>query len=572
MSTTTVPELSEIRASMRPVDAAEEEAALASGFWRDRTMLDDVLDRVHSQPHKAALVSYVAGGAVPETLTYGQLGAVVDRIAAGLIELGVQRDDVVSIQLPNGWRFAAASLAAMRVGAVVNPLVSIFRKRELDFMLRRARTKVLIVQDVFRGFEHGDVAAQLACDIPELEVAVVYRTTARPLPPGVLDFETALLAEARELDPDAQSQLARRRPTGADPITIMYTSGTTGEPKGTIHSYNSMYSAGRPLFDALGLTDADVCFMPSTMGHLTGFLWGTLLPLAMGMKVVYQDIWDARHLLDIAHYEGITWSLSATPFVVDLVRAQRQLPREHPLFRFFVCAGAPIPSALPLEASRVLGLEMLALWGTSECGIVTIHRAGDPADIVSRSDGWRSPPMTLRIVDEVGHAVPDGQTGRLLVKGPSMFRGYHGRPDLYRSMFDREGWFDTGDLGYERPDTGIRIAGRSKDLIIRGGENIPVVEIESVLHEHPAVAEVAVVGYPDERLGERGCAVIVPEGEPPTLDDLRRHLEAAGMAKQYWPERIQILEQMPKTPAGKIQKFVLRERLAEEVGGAVFDA
>jgi cyclohexanecarboxylate-CoA ligase len=564
-------EVPEIRASMWPVTAEERQAAMETGFWRDETMLDDVLGHVRRTPHKAALVSYSAGRAMPETMTYGQLGALIDRIAGGLLKLGVARDDVVSVQMPNGWRYAVVSLAVMRVGAIVNPLVAIFRRRELTFMLQRAQSKVLVVQDEFRGFSHADMAAELKSDIAGLEAAVVANVSGRALPEGTIDFEEFFLVPRRELDPSVQAELEARRPRPDDPISVMYTSGTTGEPKGTLHSYNSMYSAGRPLFDNLQLDDSDVVFMPSTMGHLTGFLWGTLLPLAYGQKVVYQDIWSPADFLQMATPEGVTWTLSATPFVLDLVRAQQAERRDLSTFKYFVCAGAPIPSSLPVEASEVLGVQMLALWGSSECGIITIHRAGDSDEAVSNSDGWRTPPMTLKITGEDGREVEPGQTGRLLVKGPSLLRGYHGRPDLYESMFDQDGWFDTGDLGFERPGGGVRIAGRSKDIIIRGGENVPVVEIESVLHGHPSIREVVVVGYPDERLGEKGCAVIVPDGEAPTLEELQAHLDAAGMARQYWPERIKVIDEMPKTPAGKVQKFVLREVLATEVGGLVFD-
>ena len=572
MSTQPTQSTSEIRASMSPVPASEETEFLASGFWRMRTMLDDILDQVNGSPRKAALVTYTLGSATPHTLTYGQLGAVIDRIAGALLELGVKRDDVISIQMPNGWQYAAVSLAAMRVGAVVNPLVTIFRRRELQFMLRRAKSKVFIVQDQFRGFSHAEMVADLRHNLPDLQAAVALNTSGNPLPDAILDFDEFFLAQRRELDQGLHEELASRLPRPGDPISIMYTSGTTGEPKGTIHSYNSMYSAGRPLFDSLELTEDDVCFMPSTMGHLTGFLWGTLLPLAMGQTVVYQDIWSPADFLEIATTEGVTWTLLATPFVLDLVRSQRSRPQDLTTFKYFVCAGAPIPSTVPIEASKVLGVQMLALWGSSESGIITIHRAGDTAEAVSNSDGWRTPPMALKIADETGKPVETGQTGRLLVKGPSLFRGYYGRTDLRLAMFDDHGWFDTGDLGYERPDGGVRIAGRSKDIIIRGGENIPVVEIESVLFRHPAIQEVALVGYPDERLGEKGCAIIVADGATPTLDDLQLYLAESGMARQYWPERIKIVTEMPKTPAGKIQKYVLREELAKEVGGSVFDA
>jgi cyclohexanecarboxylate-CoA ligase len=200
-----------------------------------------------------------------------------------------------------------------------------------------------------------------------------------------------------------------------------------------------------------------------------------------------------------------------------------------------------------------------------------IHSPEDPVEVVSGSDGSRVPPMTVRIVDEFGQPVPPGTPGRLLTKGASMFVGYLGRMDLYDQVVDPDGWFDTGDVGYETKDGGIRISGRTKDIIIRGGENIPVVEIESLLFKHPRVKDVAVVGYADDRMGERACAVIVPDGESLTLPELTEYLDAEGMAKQYWPERIEVRAELPRTPSGKIQKYKLRDDLKAIVGKAVFD-
>lgn len=555
--------------SRRPVPPADAERFRELGFWRDHTMLDAILANVAATPDKAAITTYRAERA-PVTLTYRELGTVVDQIADGLLELGVGRGDVVSIQLPNGWEFAAITLATMRIGAVVNPLVAIFRRRELEFMLARARSKVLFVPEEFRGFSHAAMAVELRGLLPGLEHAVVVGRDYDDASDGLVRFESFFLG--RDPDPDVRQRFLELTRTPDEIATLMSTSGTTGEPKGTLHTDNSLWSAGRPLFESLRLTETDVCFMASTMGHLTGFLWGMLQPLARGMTVVFQDVWDAEAFVALAADEGITWTLGATPFVVDTVDAQRRSPSDLSAFRYFVCAGAPIPSSLPGVATEVLGARLLALWGTSECGIVTIHRPEDSLEQIAGSDGRPFGVMDLRVVDELGEPVPDGQPGRLLSKGSSMFAGYLERMDLYDQVVDADGWFDTGDLGYVRPDGGVRISGRSKNIIIRGGENIPVVEIENLLFTHPSVKEVAVVGYADERLGERACAVVVAEGSAPSLTELTEFLDAAGMAKQYWPERLEVRPEMPRTPSGKIQKFRLRVDLDASVGRGVFES
>jgi cyclohexanecarboxylate-CoA ligase len=559
----------------RPQRPADETAFRLSGAWRDRTILDDFRRHVAERPHKAAIVTYRNGDPVPVTMTYGQLSVAVDRIAWSLIDLGVRRDDVVSLQLPNGWQAAAVTLAAMRIGAVVNPLVAIFRRRELEFMLRRAQSKILFVPDVFRKFSHAGLAADLVAALPDLQHAVVVGAADRQgLPDGLLSFEDVFLAPRRPAPASGAGTQVRLDALHRQPdeiVSLMYTSGTTGEPKGTLHTGNTLWSAGWPLFQSLRLGPDDVCFMASTVGHLTGFLWGMLQPLALGMKIVFQDVWDPVAFVRLIGEEQVTWTLGATPFVVDSVNAQRSAGHDMSSFKYFVCAGAPIPSSLPGPATEVLGAKLMALWGTSECGICVIHSPEDSIEVVSSSDGRRVPPMEVRVVDELGRPVRPGDPGRLLTKGPSMFVGYLGRMDLYDQVVAPDGWFDTGDVGYETKDDGIRISGRTKDIIIRGGENIPVVEIENLLFRHPQVKDVAVVGYADDRLGERACAVIVADGEPLTLAELGEYLAGEGMAKQYWPERIETRVELPRTPSGKVQKYKLRDELQHVVGKTVFD-
>ncbi|HSW24271.1 MAG TPA: AMP-binding protein, partial [Burkholderiaceae bacterium] len=311
-----------------------------------------------------------------------------------------------------------------------------------------------------------------------------------------------------------------------------------------------------------GLNDDDVGFMASPMGHLTGFLWGLLHPMSIGMTMVFQDTWEPARLLDVVEEERIAWTVSATPFVVDAIHEQQRAARSLSSFRLFVCGGAPIPPTLARKAHDVLGIQLIGLWGTSECGSVTLHRPDDSIEAVAASDGHVHPFMELNLVDELGQSVERGHEGRLVARGPSVFVGYVGRRDLYDAVVDADGWFDTGDLGIQREDGSIRISGRAKDIIVRGGENVPVVEVENLLLQHPKIDRVVVIGVRDPRLGERGCAVVVPKpGAAPTLKELTAFLDAQGMAKQYWPELLEVRESLPTTPSGKVQKFMLREQL-----------
>lgn len=533
------------------------------GWWRDRTYLDDFDDTVAALADKVAIVTHRVDPPQPTTVvSYRQLSRYVDRFAGALLDLGVERGQIVSVQLPNDWVFAALVLACGRIGAVVNPLVPIFREREFTFVLGRTESPVVIVPSTFRGYDHAAMLDRVLAEIPGtrgfslgLDQAV---GRVEPFAPHFID---------RRWEDEGDPARLRARSITADEMSeLQFTSGTTGEPKGVMHTANTINAGTLAFATTANLSADDSILMPSTLAHQTGFLIGIVLPLTTGMKVVYQDVWDPEVFCRLADDEQITFSAGATPFVNDIVAACQRRGRRLTSMRSYVCAGAPIPSPL-VEATRSDAIdELIAVWGMTENGAVTMTRRGDPVAVVSDSDGIPVAWMESRVVLEDGNDAPVGQTGRLLVRGASQTVGYFKRDDLYQAQLtpDTDGrgdWFDTGDLARRRDDGGIRISGRTKDLVIRGGENVPVVEVEAVLFGHPKVREVAVIGYPDERLGERACAVIIPEGsDGPSLGELTDWLAAAGMAKQFWPERLELVDALPKTPSGKVQKFHLREQ------------
>src|SRR5689334_4637157 len=438
----------------RPVSDADAERYHRLGWWRDVTGLEELLAAVRRHPDKAAVVSYRKGRVLPSVITYGQLGALVDRFAGAFRDLGVQPGEVVTIQLPNSWEFPALVFGAMRAGAIPNPVPPIYREHELSFMLRHARSKVYVVPAHFNGFSHRDLAVSLRAGLPDLEHVVVIDGS--PDDPGVLSFDEVFVRPLHELAPGLAGELDRVRPGADDPAFLMYTSGTTGTPKAALHTHNTAWSAGRPLPEAIGLTADDVCFMASTVGHLTGFFWGTYLPLAMGQKVVYQDVWDAQQLIDIVDFENITWTLSATPFAMDMIAAQKRGARALSTLRVFVCGGARMPPHAAVAMQEHLGVDLVSLWGMTEIGICSIHRLGAPLEILAASDGMLVGHMDLRIVDEELRPVPDGQEGRLQARGPSIILGYRDQPQLTRDAETPDGWFETGDLGLRTPEGGIR--------------------------------------------------------------------------------------------------------------------
>lgn len=528
------------------------------GWWRETTLFSDVRAHVARQPEKVAIVGERAGRGTRDRLTYGQLGCLVDRFAGALLELGVAPQDVVAFQLPNWWHVPVLHLACVRIGAVACPIIPILRRREVSYILDRVGARVCIAPQVFRDFDHAGMLVDIKSEMNSLEHLFIIEGTAGS---GWDSFEQFFCEEQWE-EMHRPDELDRLLPSADSVAQIMFTSGTTGEPKGVVHSHNTMDIGARAISDPLGLTRDDVVLMCSPLGHQTGYLYGMYMPLKLGMKVVYQDIWEPSNMLHLVEDERVTWTMGSTTFVLDACAAAARAPRiDLSSLRYFTCAGSPIPPRAVNEARSRLGVQLLSAWGMTEVGIGTTTRPADNDERVSTSDGAPVEWVEVRIIDAAGNVAPSGAEGRLLVRSPSQHLTYFQRPKLYSESFE-SGWFDTGDLARVDRDGYVRISGRSKDLIIRGGENVPVVEIESLLYNHVKVKEVAIVGFPDDRLGERACAVIIPAGEdPPSLTDLTEYLRECGVAKQFWPERVVIRDALPKTASGKIQKFVLGREL-----------
>ena len=527
---------------------ARVRAMREAGLWHDRLLTDYLDEAVAAHAERPAIVAVHSMTGEPTTLTYRALADLVERIAAGLMRLGVERGDIVSYQLPNWWQFSALHLACLRIGAITNPLMPIFLERELVFMLDFAQSKVLVVPSQFRGFDHAAMARALRARLPALAHLLVIGGE------GEESFERLLTPAG-----DAAARFAGRRPGADEVVQILFTSGTTGEPKGVMHTSNTLLSNVTAFIDRVGLTGEDVLQMSSPMAHQTGFMYGLMAPVVLATKVVLQDAWQPEQAADLIRAEGVTFTMASTPFLSDLTDVATRRPETVASLRIFLSAGAPIPRVLARRAAEALGATILSAWGMTENGAATIVRPQDGPEKTFETDGCALPGVEVRVVDPYGTPLPPDQEGRLQIRSASNFVGYLRRPEWYG--MDPEGWFETGDLARIDADGYIRITGRAKDIIIRGGENIPVVEVEGLIYRHPAVQEAAVVAMPDPRLGERACAfVVLKSGADLSLAALCDFLSAQKMATQYLPERLEVVEHMPKTPSGKIQKFHLRER------------
>ncbi|MBN8909026.1 MAG: AMP-binding protein, partial [Rhodospirillales bacterium] len=334
---------------------------------------------------------------------YRELAMLVDRLALGLAGLGVRRDDVVSFQLPNWWQFTALHLACLRIGAVTNAVMPIFRQRELSFMLGLAESRIFVVPREFRGFGHAAMARELKLGLPNLAHVLVIG--------GSGDEAFERLFEGPP-DPGATALFASRRP-GADDVTqIVYTSGTTGEPKGVMHTANTLFNNVNACIERTGLTAADVLLMSSPLAHQTGFLYGVMAPIVLGATQVLQDIWQPEMAADLIQSEGVTFTMGSTPFLSDLTEVAGSRPDAMRTLRLFIAAGAPIPRVLARRASELLGATICSVWGMTENGAVTCTRPEDPPERALETDGCALAGMEVRVVDLDGVPLPPGQEGR----------------------------------------------------------------------------------------------------------------------------------------------------------------
>jgi cyclohexanecarboxylate-CoA ligase len=528
-----------------------------AGYWLDKTVDQLLSEAIARTPEKISIIADRADREQVVRLTYRELGNLVDRAAGSLSGLGVAPRDLVTVQLPNWWEFVVTALACSKIGAVFNPVMPILRERELLYVLNFCESKVFMVPKTYRGFDYAAMAEGMRGELHHLKHLIVVDGD------GDAGFERAILS----VEPDGKPATSAGTSPALGPddmAVVMFTSGTTGEPKGVIHTSNSLVGCTKALTQRFGLHDNEVLLVASPVAHMTGYAAVVLQSIYLGGTMVLQDVWEPKHGVSLMVREGVTYTAASTPFlndICDVVAAGAPRPAS---LRSFLCAGATIPPVLIERAAREVGIHACSLWGMTESLASTLTEPSRAAEKSPTTDGRPLEGMEVLIVDFEGKPVPIGQSGRLLVRGCQMFSGYYKRPDM--ETFDAHGWFDSGDLAYMDDEGYIRISGRVKDVLIRGGENVPVVEIENLLYKHPAVAAVAVVGYPDARLGERGCAFIV--AKPGTTIDLaamQAYLAECKMAKQFWPERVELVADLPRTASGKIQKFKLKE-VAEAFG------
>ena len=475
--------------------------------------------------------------------TFAELAAAAERVATGLRERGVRPGDRVVTQLPNWWESVVVSWGTFLAGAVLVPVVPIYRTHEMRFIISQVQPRAVIAPAWFRSYPH---AAELRTVIDELGVGAAVLSV-RGETPG---------AEALDalLDQTTEPSEAASRPD--DIAVILYTSGTTSQPKGVLHSHQTLLAEARDVAAGCRLDGADRVFMASPLSHITGLSYGIVLPVDLGCAVVLQDRWDPQAAVRLIEESGCTFTVSATPFLRGLADAYDG--RGPSRLRVFVCGGADIPAELVRRASRIMSTRVVRTYGSTELPTSSMADPFGDLDAAATGEGKPMGRNEMVVRDE-------GDGPELLVRGPELFLGYLDA-ELNQGAFTDDGYFRTGDQARVEIDSTVRITGRIKDIINRGGEKFSVAEVEALLLDCPSVRDVAVVSFPDPVLVERACAYVVPApGCAPTLEELREHLLAAGLAVQKAPERLVIVADLPRTASGKVQRFVLREELRHEL-------
>jgi len=514
----------------------------ALGQWPQQSLTTLFARRVQSHATREALVDG------SRRLTFEDLNRLTQQVAATFCGLGLAPGDVIAYQLPNWWEAAVVFLAALRVGATVNPLLPIFREAELRFTLRQSAARALVIPGMFRGCDHRELIAAVRPDLPALRDVLVVRGEPAA---GMHSFTPSLNAPAPPAPPVDPDSIA----------LLMYTSGTTAEPKGVLHTHNTLAAEVLSLQRVHQLTPDDRTLMPSPLTHISGVIHGILTPALLGTSAVLMERWEPARAAQLVADERVTYMIGAPTFLQDLL-AQ---PPEHDMssLRLFSCGGAGVSPAL-MQRTRERFPNCIAkrVYGSTEFPTLATTDAADALTHGIDTEGRAIAPAEVRIADESGTTLSTGAEGEVQGRGPECCVGYLDAR-LNADAFTRDGWFRTGDLGVLDAAGYLRITGRLKEIIIRKGEKISVKEVEDAIAAHAAVAEVVVIPCPDPDSGERACAIVRPRaGQSVDLAALCTFLSARGLAKQKWPERLEVVADFPRTDSGKILRTKLKEQFA----------
>ena len=525
------------------------------GLWGDASLADYWQQTARAMPDKIAVVDNHGA-----TYTYSALDHAASCLANWMLAKGIESGDRIAFQLPGWCEFTVIYLACLKIGAVSVPLLPSWREAELVWVLNKCQAKMFFAPTLFKQTRPVDLILPLQNQLPQLQQIVgvdklAPATSSLSLSQIIADnipLTTAITTHGDEL------------------AAVLFTSGTEGLPKGVMLTHNNILASERAYCARLNLTWLDVFMMPAPLGHATGFLHGVTAPFLIGARSVLLDIFTPDACLALLEQQRCTCMLGATPFVYDLLNLLEKQPADLSALRFFLCGGTTIPKKVARECQQ-LGIKLLSVYGSTESSPHAVVNLDDPLSRFMHTDGYAAAGVEIKVVNDARKTLPPGCEGEEASRGPNVFMGYFDEPELTARALDEEGWYYSGDLCCMDEAGYIKITGRKKDIIVRGGENISSREVEDILLQHPKIHDACVVAMPDERLGERSCAYVVLKAphHSLSLEEVVAFFSRKRVAKYKYPEHIVVIEKLPRTASGKIQKFLLRKdimrRLTQDV-------
>ena len=525
------------------------------GLWGDASLADYWQQTARAMPDKIAVVDNHGA-----TYTYSALDHAASCLANWMLAKGIESGDRIAFQLPGWCEFTVIYLACLKIGAVSVPLLPSWREAELVWVLNKCQAKMFFAPTLFKQTRPVDLILPLQNQLPQLQQIV-----------GVDKLAPATSSLSLSQIIADNTPLTTAITTHGDELAaVLFTSGTEGLPKGVMLTHNNILASERAYCARLNLTWQDVFMMPAPLGHATGFLHGVTAPFLIGARSVLLDIFTPDACLALLEQQRCTCMLGATPFVYDLLNLLEKQPADLSALRFFLCGGTTIPKKVARECQQ-RGIKLLSVYGSTESSPHAVVNLDDPLSRFIHTDGYAAAGVEIKVVDDARKTLPPGCEGEEASRGPNVFMGYFDEPELTARALDEEGWYYSGDLCRMDEAGYIKITGRKKDIIVRGGENISSREVEDILLQHPKIHDACVVAMPDERLGERSCAYVVLKAphHSLSLEEVVAFFSRKRVAKYKYPEHIVVIEKLPRTASGKIQKFLLRKdimrRLTQDV-------
>ena len=525
------------------------------GLWGDASLADYWQQTARAMPDKIAVVDNHGA-----SYTYSALDHAASCLANWMLAKGIESGDRIAFQLPGWCEFTVIYLACLKIGAVSVPLLPSWREAELVWVLNKCQAKMFFAPTLFKQTRPVDLILPLQNQLPQLQQIV-----------GVDKLAPATSSlSLSQIIADNTSLTTAITTHGDELAAVLFTSGTEGLPKGVMLTHNNILASERAYCARLNLTWQDVFMMPAPLGHATGFLHGVTAPFLIGARSVLLDIFTPDACLALLEQQRCTCMLGATPFVYDLLNVLEKQPADLSALRFFLCGGTTIPKKVARECQQ-RGIKLLSVYGSTESSPHAVVNLDEPLSRFMHTDGYAAAGVEIKVVDDARKTLPPGCEGEEASRGPNVFMGYFDEPELTARALDEEGWYYSGDLCCMDEAGYIKITGRKKDIIVRGGENISSREVEDILLQHPKIHDACVVAMPDERLGERSCAYVVLKAphHSLSLEEVVAFFSRKRVAKYKYPEHIGVIEKLPRTASGKIQKFLLRKdimrRLTQDV-------